>query len=514
MNVLFRADASVRIGTGHVMRCLALAQAVQDAAGGAVFAMAETTPAITARLATESCDVVCVSGAASTRDDVQQTISLARQRRADWIVVDGYQFDANYQDVLRDAGCKVLFVDDYGHASRYSAQLVLNQNAGASEKLYANRAPDTRLLLGPRYALLRREFSKWRDWKREMSPVCRRLLVMMGGSDPDNLTARAIEGLMLARVENLKATVVVGGSNPHLAMLHTLAADSRQKIVVRNDVTNVAELMAEADIAISAAGSTCWELCLLGLPALLIDMAANQSAVAKELDRSGCAIHLGDQTIGVEKIARELPRLVHSLELRQSLSENARELVDGKGAERVASVLRGEDQSFCEDSPHDSDTGLRLRRACADDSRLLWEWANDREVRAASFLSEPISWETHAAWFGERLSRSGTLMWIAQNGDGKPCGQIRFDARPDGDWEVDVSVTKTMRGRGLASRLIALGVEAIAEEHRRCGVHAFVKPGNSGSLGAFEKAGFKRLGVEEIRGHAAVHFVWQKAKPV
>jgi UDP-2,4-diacetamido-2,4,6-trideoxy-beta-L-altropyranose hydrolase len=514
MKLLFRTDASVRIGTGHVMRCVALAQAVQDAGGGAVFAMAETTPAIESRLAAESCKVLRIACAAGTADDAQQTRRFMEQQHADWIVVDGYQFDADYQDELRKAGCKLLFLDDYGHASRYSAQLVLNQNAGASEKLYANRMLDTRLLLGPHYALLRREFSRWRDWKREVSPICRRLLVMMGGSDPDNLTTRVVEGLILARIENLEATVVVGGSNPHFVMLQTLAANSRLKISVRNDATNIAELMAEADIAVSAAGSTCWELCLLGLPALLLDVAANQSAVARELDRKGCAIHVGDHTVSAKRIAGELARLVHSPELRRSLSENARKLVDGRGAERVASVLRGEDLDFCDASPRDSHMNLRLRSASANDGRLLWEWANDPKARAASFSSEPISWETHAAWLAEKLGHNGTLIWIAENEDGTPCGQIRFDARPDGEWEVDISVAKTMRGRGLASRLITLGASAILKEHPDPKVHAFIKPDNSASARAFEKAGFKRLGIEKIRGHAAIHFVWQKAKPI
>ncbi len=509
MNLLFRTDASVKIGTGHVMRCLALAQTVQDAGGRTVFAMVEATPAIESKLTAESCKVLPVACTAGTADDVQQTLRLAREEQAGWVVIDGYQFGAGYQEALRSAGCKVLFLDDYGHASHYSARFVLNQNVSASERLYETREPDTRLLLGPRFALLRREFFPWRDWKREVSPVCRRLLVMMGGSDPDNLTARVLDAVVQAGIGHLETTVVVGGSNPHLAMLQRLAAESGRKIALRNDVADIAELMGAADIAVSAAGSTCWELCLLGLPALLIDVAANQSAVAKELDRRGCAIHLGDQTVDAGKIASELTRLVASFELRRSLSQKARELVDGQGAERVLAVLRGDNEDLADETPlhHES---LQLRPVRSTDSRLLWEWANDPEVRAASFSSEPIPWETHSAWFAEKLDSSRTLMWIAQNGNGMPCGQIRFDNRPDRDWEVDVSVAKTMRGRGLASRLIALGVESLLREDRGARVHAFVKPENAASLRVFEKADFERLGTEEIRGDAAVHFVWQK----
>src|SRR5271154_4868073 len=248
-SVVFRCDANVAAGTGHVMRCVALAQAWQDAGGQAVFAMAETTAALGTRLADESCEVFSVSGAAGTESDSRQTIALARDRGAEWIVVDGYQFTAEYQHALKAAGLKVLFVDDYGHAAHYSADVVLNQNAYANEGLYQRRGPLTRLLLGPRYCLLRREFSAWRSWKRNVLPVCRRALAIMGGSDPENLTARAIEAL--AGFEDIDATIVVGGSNPNFTTLQNAAARSGRKMTARRDVSNMAEIFAETDVAIS-----------------------------------------------------------------------------------------------------------------------------------------------------------------------------------------------------------------------------------------------------------------------
>ena len=222
MNLLFRTDASLTMGTGHVMRCVALAQAWQDAGGRAVFAMAETTTGIQARLAAESCEVRSVSCVAGTEQDSAQTIALARELAAEWIVVDGYQFNADYQRALKAAGFKVLFLDDYGHAAHYSADLVLNQNAYADEKMYDARESYTRLLLGPSYCLLRREFTSWRGWKREIAPIGRKVLVTMGGSDPDNFTATVIEGLR--SLPNIEATVVVGGSNPHIESLQRMTA--------------------------------------------------------------------------------------------------------------------------------------------------------------------------------------------------------------------------------------------------------------------------------------------------
>jgi UDP-2,4-diacetamido-2,4,6-trideoxy-beta-L-altropyranose hydrolase len=492
-SLLIRADASIAMGTGHAMRCLALAQAWQDVGGRVVFAMAEATSAIHARLVAERCEVVSISSAAGTPEDASQTIAIGNEQKAEWIVVDGYHFTAEYQRALKAAGFKILFLDDYGHSQHYSADVVLNQNVCARVERYADREAQTRLLLGPRYCLLRREFGAWRNWKREVSPVCHHVLVMMGGSDPENLTARVIQALALARLEGVQTTVVVGGSNPHFAMLQNLATQSGQKITLRRDVSNIAEPMAAADVAISAAGSTCWELCLLGLPALLVDVADNQSELARELDRRGCAVHVGDRAVSVEKIAEQLKRLVGSQELRQSLSQRSHELVDGDGAKRVVSVLRGTD-------------GVRLRRARADDIRLLWEWANDPEVRAASFSSSPIPWETHVAWFAEKVGRNRSLLFIAENDAGIAFGQIRFDLK-GGEAELNLSLAKEKRGLGLAVPLIEAGVRELLAGTDCERVHAFVKPQNAASARAFEKAGFVGVGVEQVRENSAVHFI-------
>jgi UDP-2,4-diacetamido-2,4,6-trideoxy-beta-L-altropyranose hydrolase len=509
MNLLFRTDASVAIGTGHAMRCLALGQAWQDAGGRAVFAMSESTASLDDRLRSETFELFPVSCVAGSRQDANQTIALAQAQRAEWIAVDGYQFDAEYQRALKDAGLKILFLDDYGHATHYSADLVLNQNVCAEEALYADRESYTQLLLGPRYCLLRREFAVWRNWRREVSRSAHRLLIVMGGSDPENLTARAIEAVQFANVKGLdrpEVTVVVGGSNPNYAMLENTAARSGLKIEVRKNVSNMAELMAATDITVSAAGSICWELCLVALPALLIDVAPNQTALAEDLDRKGCAVHIGNHTVSAQEIAHQLERLLGSHQLRRSLSERSRELVDGNGASRVVSVIRGTDSCGKLD--------LRLRRAVPDDIRLLWEWANDPETRAASFSSDPISWETHSGWFGKKMADDKSLILIAENEKATPWGQIRFDVRADGDWEVDVSIAPTMRGRGLASWLVKHGVQALLNHRHPLRVHALVRRANVASAKAFERAGFERIGTEQIAGDSALHFIYDKSDPL
>jgi RimJ/RimL family protein N-acetyltransferase len=259
------------------------------------------------------------------------------------------------------------------------------------------------------------------------------------------------------------------------------------------------ELMAWADVAISAAGSTCWELCLLGVPSLLIHVADNQTGVARELHRRQCAVHVGSaKAISVLQLSRELENMLSAKEVRQALSARARELVDGNGARRVAAVLRGENV-------------VHLRGAKENDSRLLFDWANDPAVRSAAFSSAPISWESHITWFREKLQGGKSFIWIGEDVEGTPLGQIRFDVRDDGEAEVDVSVAPAKRGQRLAHALITLGTDAFLGEGGRRRIHAFVKDANIASARAFEKAGFARAGTTQVRGNTAIHFIYERS---
>ena len=341
-SLLFRADASIAIGTGHVMRCLALAQAWQDAGGDAVFAMAEATPSVVERLQREGMERIQLKAEPGSVDDGHETIALARGKRAAWVVVDGYRFGADYQVALTQAGLKVLFIDDNGHAGRYVADIVLNQNIHARESFYENREKSTRLLLGTKYALLRREFVSAKVG-RQIPPVARKLLVSLGGSDPDNVTRRVLEALEQVDMADLQVVVVAGGSNPHSAEIAELVANSSHGCRVLTNAANMQEVMSWADLAVSAAGTTCWECCALGLPAVLVIVADNQILNAEAL-RAACAVNLvsGGSQFPTGEMAQLVTRLANSPSERQTLSQTASALVDRGGAMRIISMLMGE----------------------------------------------------------------------------------------------------------------------------------------------------------------------------
>ncbi len=343
--LVIRADASPAIGTGHVMRCLALAQGWRAARGRVTFAMAESTPAIERRLVEGQCRLVRIMGAPGCSEDCHIMCALIATGKPSWIAIDGYAFDSKYRQAVQDAGVRCLVVDDNGGDEDFSPDLVLNQNLHAKESMYPQRGAHTRLLLGPRYALLREEFARYRDWSRRISEKAGRILITMGGSDPSNSTPRVLEAL--SKLSELEVRVAIGGSAEHLAEVEEAAALFKSRVTLLRDVRNMAEQMAWADLAIAGAGTTCWEMCLLGLPTMLIVVAENQKPIADGLASSGAAVNLGwPAKIDFRTLADKVEELVISPDQRCAMSQKARELVDGYGKERVLDAM-GVGESVC-----------------------------------------------------------------------------------------------------------------------------------------------------------------------
>jgi UDP-2,4-diacetamido-2,4,6-trideoxy-beta-L-altropyranose hydrolase len=337
--LLVRADANSRIGTGHVMRCLALAQAWKKDGAHAIFVATQGSEALKERLAREGIECISLAVAPAGDEDARQTALLARGRGASWVVVDGYHFGTAFHGGIRAADLSLLVVDDDGCPCA-DADLVLNQNLHAQETYYPSRGPATRLLLGTRYALLREDFLGWQNWQRATADRGCKVLVTLGGGDHGNQTAKVLAALAEVGRADLEARVLVGAANPHLESLQHLAASLRFKVELLRGVTNVPELMAWADLAISAGGSTCWELAALGTPSIILVLADNQQRIAASLMAAGAALNLGKvEEVSVGDIARALATLLESSSLRRGMTDVGRGLVDARGAQRVVEVM-------------------------------------------------------------------------------------------------------------------------------------------------------------------------------
>ncbi len=340
--LLVRADAGAAIGTGHVMRCLALAQAWIDAGGAAKFLSAGLPEGTAERLAREKIETISLKALPGTEADAAETAASAENVRAACVVLDGYQFGAAHQNSLKGAGKKVLFVDDYGHADQYDVDIVLNQNVDAMSDLYSKRGRDTVLLLGPRFALLRREFSPWRNRAPRIDAEARRLLVTLGGSDPENVTGKVLQALIPLKGEGVEIVALLGAGNVHRIELEKISAGFGGALRLETNPPDVPERMAWADIVLSGAGSTCWELCLLGRPSLLFVLAANQRSIAEGLQGHAAAVNMGwGRSAEPRAILESVKELMASQKRRSEMSRAGRSLVDGDGSRRVLRALTG-----------------------------------------------------------------------------------------------------------------------------------------------------------------------------
>ncbi|MEA5549893.1 UDP-2,4-diacetamido-2,4,6-trideoxy-beta-L-altropyranose hydrolase [Anabaena cylindrica UHCC 0172] len=493
MNILIRADASSKIGTGHLMRCLALAQKCQKKEWQVIFYINDTASVFADRLIGQSIEVVYLRSLSGSVQDAQETSNLAKELNCQWVVVDGYNFGADYQKIIKDRGLNLLSIDDYGHANHYYADLVLNQNITANEKFYYNREPYTQLLLGTDYALLRREFWQWQGWKRINPPIAKKILVTMGGADPDNVTLKVITALQNLEDNELETVVIVGGSNLYYEQLKLASQKSQFPIRLEKNVTNMPELVAWADLAVSAGGSTCWELAFMGLPSLILILAENQRAIAQKLNELGIAINLGYyQDVNITEISSAIDQLIISANLRAEMTKFSQKLVDAKGSQRVLTYIEKD--------------LLKVRSVCKEDCKLLWEWANDPEVRAASFASDPIAWEDHVQWFNSKLTSENCVFYIVTNYQNLSIGQVRYDIE-NNQAIISISIDHNFRYQGYGSHLLKIAQERLFQEQDITRIHAYIKPSNQSSIKTFTKAGFQSMDITTQKGHPAVHLI-------
>ncbi len=337
---VFRADASLQIGTGHIMRCLALAQKLCAVGGSSVFATAMRAPLMSKRLKSEGIETVQFNVLPGSLEDAKQTANLAKKLGALWVVVDGYHFDASYQLAIKKSGLHLLVIDDFGSANHYYADVVLNQNLYAEEALYLAKEPYTHLLLGPRYVLLRNEFLKWRRFPRIFPENARKLFATLGGSDSENTALKILSSIQRTKIDGLEA-ILLCANNSHFKELQSTALASNINISLKRNVGNMPELMAWSDIAVSAAGTTTWELAFMGVPMLVMPIAINQLRVAEQLSKAGAATNLGwYKSLKASDVATKITELMSGRHIREDLSNCARNLVDGYGACRVIEYIR------------------------------------------------------------------------------------------------------------------------------------------------------------------------------
>lgn len=342
MKVVIRADAYSELGTGHVMRCLALAQGIKDNGGDVVFVTYCESEGLLERLKKETFCIHKLQAPGS----LEKSLQLISEEKPDWVVLDGYHFDTEYQKAVKDAGHRLLYIDDFAHLDHYYADILLNQDYGAGRFHYSIE-PCTKLLIGTDYVFLRREFLQYTGFKRTMDASAHKILIMMGGVDIDNYTLKVLKDMQHINVP-LSVRVIIGGANPHYKSISREAPNSRHTVKIFRAVEDMPAMMAWADVAISAGGTSIWELAFMGLPAVLYVTAENQRHCVKALNEDGFFMTAGRTNADTFKdLSQALSELLVNKNLRDIMSRKLKTLVDGRGIYRTVNEMKSNLEGTC-----------------------------------------------------------------------------------------------------------------------------------------------------------------------
>ncbi|CCF00775.1 UDP-N-acetylglucosamine-N-acetylmuramyl-(pentapeptide) pyrophosphoryl-undecaprenol N-acetylglucosamine transferase (plasmid) [Sinorhizobium fredii HH103] len=356
-NVVFRADASIDIGTGHIMRCLTLADMLAEAGfecrfvcrahtgnlSGLIrqrgFAVSELQPDSEGDIGNERDLAHSHWLRVDWQRDARQTIAAIGDAPVDWLIVDHYALDIRWERFLRSSTKYLMVLDDLADRE-HSCDLLLDQSLGRASNDYRPLVPaHCQILVGARFALLRPQFAQKRSYSlaRRRQGVPRRLLVTLGGVDRENVTERVLCALEQCALPNAtEITVVMGQHAPWADVVREKAAQLQWKTTVMSNVDDMASLMSDADLAIGAAGSTSWERCALGVPTILMVLAENQREVAQKLAIEGAAkiVELG--TDFDSRIGSVVESLIWNKMMLDGMSERAATICDGEGGLEVA----------------------------------------------------------------------------------------------------------------------------------------------------------------------------------
>ena len=360
MNIAIRVDASAKMGIGHFMRCLTLADKLRKFGAYTRFICRHIPKHLYEMLINRNHDIVVLTKqdpnilqselahaawlGVNQDFDAAETLAVVADINLDWMIVDNYALDFRWESLVKDKAHKMLVIDDLADRD-HTCDIFLNQNVMSdADSLYANKLPvHTKKLIGPQYALLREEFLIARQKVKLRTGPVRNLLVSFGGSDFNNFTTKILDGLKLVENLNLKVDVVISSDHPFSKDIQNICINAGYNCYLQTN--EMAELMLKADLAIGAAGATSWERCCLALPAIVITIASNQIQVAREIEKFGAILCLGLESM-VHGLATAVAETLVALTKNDvgrifAMSKQAFSISDGRGTDRVVGSIYG-----------------------------------------------------------------------------------------------------------------------------------------------------------------------------
>jgi UDP-2,4-diacetamido-2,4,6-trideoxy-beta-L-altropyranose hydrolase len=460
--LFFRADGSTQIGLGHITRCMALADMLR-ADFHCIFLVQNPAPALKAQIEAE----FEIRVLPESEDFLAEAHFLAKEvlKKGQIIVLDHYQIQTQYQKILKDAGLKVVCIDDM-HAWHFVADVVINHAGGVSKEDYSCESY-TKLCLGVEYALLRRPFLEAAQklaaqGGRKIDRI-ERALICFGGADINNLTLQATQAAWESK--KFKEIHIVTGSAFNFAQELLTFTKGKEGIFLHQnlDAQAMCDLMLHCELAIVPASGIAYEVAAVGMAFWFIAYAQNQRNIYSFLTQ---------QAIGypIETFSY-LPQMLENMDFKNIETP----LFFANSAKKNQKVFKS--------------LYLNIRKATQKDIHTYFEWANESEVRKNSLNSDPITWENHCVWFQNKLQNPNSVLYIFSFGK-SPVGQVRFDAISDQTFTIDYSVAKEHRGNGFGFLILKKSLDQLLLEKQVKILKAQVKSQNLASKAIFEKLNF------------------------
>ncbi len=489
LRIAFRTDANQQIGTGHFMRCLTLADEMRRSADDICF-VAKALPLYLQQMLTErGFQYIALPETKVTQQtdelphaawlttsqakDAEQTLAVLGASTWDWLVVDHYALDHRFETSLRTLCKHVMAIDDLADRV-HNCDVLLDQNYCEDQaQRYIGKVPaHCRLMLGPSFALLRPEFKATRDKVQVRTGKVNNILVFFGGVDADNLTGQVLD--MLIRLNLVvQVNVVIGNQHPQKEMIQLLC--KQHSYICHVQTNQMASLMAEADLAIGAGGTAVWERCSMGLPSVCIVTAENQRQQLQYLQSAGLVVTPTNQEDTISFLSSYLKCLGTSSSSRQVQSQRMMALVDGRGIDKVANILKAH--------------AIQIRLAEAKDAHAIFQWRNHPWVKNHSGNKQEIDWDEHRQWFEQRLLKNSGPILIGEIND-KAVGVVRFDISND-EASVSIYLVPDAGFKGWGGCLLNQAESWLRQHHPEVAkLHAQVMPNNEASKKLFAKLSY------------------------
>ncbi|GGG25353.1 UDP-2,4-diacetamido-2,4,6-trideoxy-beta-L-altropyranose hydrolase [Pontibacter amylolyticus] len=464
--IILRADGNSRIGLGHVVHSLALAEMLRHDFE-CLFAIQVPSHELQEQIK-KTCDAVIVLPACNHDEDRFAHELDAYITKDVLVVLDGYKFSTAYQQSVKNKGCQLFCIDDI-HSYVFVADTILNQAGGVDAAKYKT-APYTRVLIGPKYALLRPPFLRAAQEERTFPAGDVRVFLNLGGADPYDHTMRI--AMELQRMQDIgKVEIIIGSAYQHLFELQAWLHQNPKFSLHQNlSAEEMCQLMQTCAVAITSASGVAYEYASVGGLLFVLQTAENQENLYTFLTQNGIAQKYEQLQ---QSIKIDLITAFEQAVTRQWL------YFDGNAGERLRQVFQNMALA----------ASITMRKATEDDLMLLFGWNNDSEVRKNSFNPKPIPLANHQAWFMARLKDEDTSIYIAESA-GEPAAQIRFSLS-GGTATISYLIAGGFRGKGLGHVVLLKGVEKLKQDHPRVTlVEGLVQRENNPSIKAFERAGF------------------------